>query len=169
MIYVKQLLKKLDLEDSLSHTLVQGAYCNSQGTKFLKEQGIPNPWVKTGVKNAHPIVIQYDIAANDEPNGHGCLFYNKERLEEVLKGNQSIEAQKLRAILEISNIVIGDSISNMLVMEAMLYDLDMSIEQFCNFYKENPSRMYIINVKDRMKFKILNGEEESRLESPIDV
>jgi len=90
-------------------------------------------------------------------------------LEEVLKGNQSIEAQKLRAILEISNIVIGDSISNMLVMEAMLYDLDMSIEQFCNFYKENPSRMYIINVKDRMKFKILNGEEESRLESPIDV
>jgi len=54
-------------------------------------------------------------------------------------------------------------------MEAMLYDLDMSIKQFCNFYKENPSRMYIINVNDRMKFKILNGEDESRLESPIDV
>lgn len=79
------------------------------------------------MKYAHPIVKNYDIGANDEPNGHGTVAYKADKLTEALKGNDSIEAKKLKGILEISNIVVGDSIANMLVMEAIMFDLDMSI------------------------------------------
>jgi len=127
MMYIQGLLQKLGLLDKLSHILVQTAYCNSRVTKFLNDNNIKNQLVKTGVKYAHPVVIEYDIGANDEPNGHGTVAYKADKLEAALKGNNSIEAQKLRGILEISNTVVGDSIANLLLIEAIMFDLDMSI------------------------------------------
>jgi len=41
--------------------------------------------VKTGVKYAHPVVKHFDIGANNEPNGHGTVAYNKVKLESILK------------------------------------------------------------------------------------
>jgi len=127
MMYIQGLLQKLGLLDKLSHILVQTAYCNSRVTKFLNDNNIKNQLVKTGVKYAHPVVIEYDIGANDEPNGHGTVAYKVDKLEAALQGNNSIEAQKLRGILEISNTVVGDSIANLLLIEAIMFDLDMSI------------------------------------------
>lgn len=73
------------------------------------------------------MVVKYDIGANDEPNGHGTVTYNMDRVNEVLGDNTSLAARKLKALLQVSNKYVGDSIANMLVMEAILYDLDMSI------------------------------------------
>lgn len=144
--------------------MVQTAYCNSRITKFLNDNGVKNTFCKTGVKHAHPIVEKYDIGGNDEPNGHGTVAYKQERINAVLKGNNSLEAQKLRAILSISNKVVGDALANLLVMEAILYDLDMSIEQFSNFIIDNPSLNIKTVVSDRTKFKTI--EDETRLTEP---
>jgi phosphoacetylglucosamine mutase len=127
MMYIKNKLSELGVLDKLSHILVQTAYCNSKVTKFLNDNGINNQLVKTGVKYAHPVVKNYDIGANDEPNGHGAVAFKLDKLEEVLKPINTIESQKLLALLNISNIVVGDAIANMLLMEAIMYDLDMSI------------------------------------------
>ena len=127
MMYIKNKLSELGVLDKLSHILVQTAYCNSKVTKFLNDNGINNQLVKTGVKYAHPVVKNYDIGANDEPNGHGAVAFKIDKLEEVLKPINTIESQKLLALLNISNIVVGDAIANMLLMEAIMYDLDMSI------------------------------------------
>lgn len=84
--------------------------------------------VKTGVKYAHPVVKHFDIGANNEPNGHGTVAYNKVKLESILKNKSNeIEAQKLQALLQISNVVVGDSIANLLLIESILFDLDMSV------------------------------------------
>lgn len=123
--------------------------------------------MKTGVKYAHPVVKNYDIGANDEPNGHGTVAYKSMQLLAAIGENDSVEAQKLCAILEISNIVVGDSIANLFLMEAILYDMDMSIQQFATIYEENPSKLWKINVKDRLQFKTI--DDESRLTSPIEV
>jgi hypothetical protein len=49
----------------------------------------------------------------------------------LLKNKQNeIEAQKLQALLQISNVVVGDSIANLLLIEAILFDLDMSVQEF---------------------------------------
>jgi len=73
-------------------------------------------------------VKHFDIGANNEPNGHGTVAYNKVKLESILKNKSNeIEAQKLQALLQISNVVVGDSIANLLLIEAILFDLDMSV------------------------------------------
>ena len=94
---------------------------------YLTKNDVRYQLVKTGVKHAHPVVVKYDIGANDEPNGHGTVTYNMDRVNEVLGDNTSLAARKLKALLQVSNKYVGDSIANMLVMEAILYDLDMSI------------------------------------------
>jgi hypothetical protein len=56
---------------------------------------------------------------------------------------------------------MGDAIANLLLLESILRDLDMSIADFNAIYEENPSRMYKAVVKDRTKFKVI--WDESRL------
>lgn len=124
MSYIRGLLTKLGIADSVSHVLVNSAYSNSRCGKYLEQQGVKNVLVKTGVKHAEPVVEEYVIGANDEPNGHGTVAYNKVELEAALTGDYSYEARKLRALLEISNTVVGDALANILVLEAIMYDLD---------------------------------------------
>jgi len=73
---------------------------NSRSTRFLREKGINNQLCPTGVKNAHPIVVKYDIGANDEPNGHGTIVCKWDKVYEALKDKMdTIEAKKIIAIL----------------------------------------------------------------------
>jgi len=80
------------------------------------------------VKYAHPIAAAFDIGSNCESNGHGCITYKKDKLLAAIGNNDSIHAQKLKALLEISNVACGDAIGNMLMQECILYDLDMSVK-----------------------------------------
>lgn len=134
----------------------------------MKEKGIHNELCPTGVKNAHPIVVKYDIGANDEPNGHGTIVCKWDRANEVLKDKMDrVEAQKIVAILSLSNMTVGDAIANLLLIESLLCELDMSIVDFSKLYEENPSRMYKAVVKDRTKFKVI--WDESRLTQPAEL
>ena len=82
--YIKDLLTQLGVQEQVSLILVQTAYVNSRATAYLEEQGVPNTLCPTGVKNAHPIVVKYDIGANDEPNGHGTVAVKWENVRKVL-------------------------------------------------------------------------------------
>ena len=81
--------------------------------------------------------------------------------------SDNIAAKKLMALLKISNRVVGDAIANLFVIEAILYDLDMSIQQFDEIYTESPARMYKMEVADRTKFTVT--EDESRLTYPTEL
>jgi phosphoacetylglucosamine mutase len=147
---------------------VQTDYVNSRATRFLKERNINNELCPTGVKNAHPIVVRYDIGANDEPNGHGTIVCKWNRVKAALAYKMdTLEAKKIVGILQLSNMTVGDAIANLLLIESILWDLDMSIQDFMNIYEENPSRMYKAIVKDRTKFKVV--WDESRLTQPIEL
>ena len=76
-----------------------------------------------------------------------------------------IAARKLKALLKISNIYVGDAIANLLMIEAVLRDLDYSVEQFSQIYEEYPSKMFKAVVEDRTSFKTI--WDETRLEDPI--
>lgn len=168
VMYIRNLLSKLGVEDKISHVLVQTAYVNSRATKFLKEKQVNNQFCPTGVKNAHPIVNKYDIGANDEPNGHGTVACKWDKILEAIKDKQdTLEAKKLVAILKLSNMTVGDAIANLLLLESIMRDLDYSIEDFAGIYEENPSRMYKAVVPDRNKFKTI--WDESRLTQPIEL
>ena len=104
---------------------------------------------------------EFDIGANDEPNGHGTISCHWSKVEEALKGlEEKEEAKKLKAFLSLSNMTVGDAIANMLMLEAIMADLDMSIQDLNSLYEENPSRNFKAVVKDRTKFKVIWDESE---------
>ncbi len=106
------------------------------------------------------------IGANDEPNGHGTIFINWPAFNELIVGKESDpKVQKLVAFLKMSNIYVGDAISNLLMIEAILRDKGMSINEFARIYKDYPSRMFKIKVHDRSMFKTI--KDESRLTEPL--
>lgn len=108
--------------------LVQTAYVNSRATKFLEAKGIRNLLCPTGVKNAHPIVLKYDIGANDEPNGHGTVVGKWDKIEAALSGvEDKLEAKKLKAFLSLSNMCVGDAMANILMLEAIMRDMNWSV------------------------------------------
>ncbi len=148
--------------------LVQTAYVNSRASKYLEEKGIRNLLCPTGVKNAHPIVLQFDIGANDEPNGHGTIVGKWEKINAALKGSEDkLEAKKLKAFLELSNMCVGDAMANVLMLEAIMRDMDWSVKDLASIYQDNPSKTYKAVVKDRTKFKVI--WDESRLTQPIEL
>jgi len=115
--------------------------------------------VPTGVKNAHPVVQKYTIGANDEPNGHGTIVCDWDKLKEATKDyHDKLECQKLFAVLSLSNMTVGDAIANVFVIEAILRDKDFSHNDFFDLYIENPSKMYKAVVSDRTKFKTVWNE-----------
>ncbi len=129
MMYVRELLEQTGIE--VPHVIVNTAYTNGMANKFLDQNKVNRVCVPTGVKNAHPVVQQYVIGANDEPNGHGTIFVNWPALNELIVGKElDSNVQKLVGFLKLSNIYVGDAISNMLMIEAILRDKGMSIQQF---------------------------------------
>lgn len=73
-------------------------------------------------------------------------------------------ARKLKTLLRISNIYVGDAIANLLMIEAVLRDMDFGIADFSNTYQEYPSKMFKAVVSDRTAFK--TTWDETRLVSP---
>ena len=143
----------------LSHVLVHTAYANSRATQFLTNSKVHVQCVPTGVKYAEPVVHEYTIGANDEPNGHGTIAIKWDLLDKALAGKEDqLACKKLKALLRISNPYVGDAIANLLMIEAVLRDKSMTIDQLSNLYRDNPAQMYKAVVKDRTKFKVTKDE-----------
>lgn len=163
------LMKQLGITKKLSHIMVQTNYCNSQSTRYLNSKGVKTIMAKTGVKYAHPIVASVDLGGNCESNGHGCVTFKKDKVYAAIGKNNSIHAQKLKALLEISNIACGDAIGNLLMQECILYDNDMSIKQFNNIYIENPAIQLKVRGIDRTKTVFKTTSDETKLIEPIEI
>ena len=67
LTYIKGLLNELGIDEEVSHIFVHSPYTNLKAHEYLAEKGIDAQVVKTGVKNAHPVIVNYDIGANNEP------------------------------------------------------------------------------------------------------
>jgi hypothetical protein len=60
-------------------------YTNMKAIQFFEREKITAQVVKTGVKNAHPVIVKYPIGANDEPNGHGTVAYKEKVIMDLLR------------------------------------------------------------------------------------
>jgi len=73
----------------------------------------------------------------------------------------------LLAFLGLPNSVVGDAMANLLLVEASLSYLNMTVTQWIDLYKDLPYRTIKAPVKDKYSFK--PNQDESRLVSPLDV
>ena len=93
----------------------------------MNDNGINNKLVKTGTKYAHPAVKDFDIGANDEPNGHGTVSYKPAKIAEALQGIDSIEAKKLNISFEIASYMLFSTLKKYLVGTSSLWNCTSSV------------------------------------------
>ncbi|XP_071722352.1 phosphoacetylglucosamine mutase-like [Rutidosis leptorrhynchoides] len=151
--------------------VVQTAYANGASTDYLKNLGLEVVLTPTGVKYLHEKAAQYDIGIYFEANGHGTILFsqsflswleaeNKE-LSSTSKGSEEQKAAlRLLAVTKLINQAVGDALSGLLMVEAILKHMGWSIHKWSELYQDLPSRMLKVIVKDRTAVVTTNAETE---------
>ncbi|KAJ0051361.1 hypothetical protein Pint_01158 [Pistacia integerrima] len=149
--------------------VVQTAYANGAATDYLKQLGLEVVFTPTGVKYLHEQAAQYDIGIYFEANGHGTILYsdqflcwvdarNKE-LSSISKGSEAQKAAlRLLAVSKLINQAVGDALSGLLLVEAILRHMGWSIHKWNALYRDLPSRQLKVKVMDRTACVTANAE-----------
>nr|XP_039270850.1 phosphoacetylglucosamine mutase-like [Styela clava] len=163
----KELLQEANI--SLEVGVVQTAYANGSSTNYLTDKlKIPVACTKTGVKHLHHKAKDFDIGVYFEANGHGTVILKPEaedKIRQASTNKESTECQlkaskKLTHFIDLINQTVGDAMSDMLVVEAILCNRDWSIKEWSQIYTELPNRQLKVKVKDRSVVKTTDAERK---------
>ncbi|KAL6905409.1 hypothetical protein ACP4OV_003010 [Aristida adscensionis] len=156
--------------------IVQTAYANGASTEFLKNLGLEVAFTPTGVKYLHKKALEYDIGIYFEANGHGTVLFSEDFISQLesLSNKLSAEAatgsaeyqaaMRLMAASQLINQAVGDALSGLLLVEAILQYKGWSFQDWCEIYSDLPSRQLKVKVIDRGA--ILTTDAERRVSQP---
>ncbi|KAL4034561.1 hypothetical protein IC575_003213 [Cucumis melo] len=160
---------KIDFQPTLG--VVQTAYANGASTQYLKALGLEVVFTPTGVKYLHEKAAEYDIGIYFEANGHGTILFSDYcisvlqplywELSDVSSGSESHKAAlRLLAVTRLINQAVGDALSGLLLVEAILQHKNWSIQTWSELYQDLPSRQLKVKVVDRTLVETTNAETE---------
>ncbi|GLU05458.1 hypothetical protein SLE2022_225590 [Rubroshorea leprosula] len=149
--------------------VVQTAYANGASTKYLKQSGLEVIFTPTGVKYLHEKAAKYDIGIYFEANGHGTILFSEgvlswleaknNELASLAKGSEQQKAVlRLLAVSKLINQAVGDALSGLLLVEAILQHMGWSIHKWNELYQDLPSRQLKVKVVDRTAVVTTNAE-----------
>ena len=176
--------------------VVQTAYANGASTLYLQTNQIPVIMAKTGVKYVHAAAHDnYDIGIYFESNGHGTVIFNDayyrylNDIEQILYSSSSSSShhdsdgiaatkrpdpnvfcayQRLKILPSLINQAVGDAISDLLLIDAILYIKDWTLSDwYTSLYTNLPSRQMKVKVLDRTI--IHTNDSETQCLSPVAV
>ncbi|XP_034947375.1 phosphoacetylglucosamine mutase [Chelonus insularis] len=163
--YFKELLPLTGLSIQLG--LVQTAYANGASTNYVSEiLKVPISFTSTGVKYLHHEAQKFDVGVYFEANGHGTVVFKEEIVNMVHAAikDETITEKKRKATIKFSRIIdminqsVGDALSDMLLVETILYEKDWNVEMFDRIYTDLPNKQLKVKVKDRSIIKTENAE-----------
>lgn len=166
--YLKELLTHAGL--NLNMAVVQTAYANGSSTKYLEEtMKLTVKCTKTGVKHLHHVAQEFDIGVYFEANGHGTVLFSKsaeEKIQQLIDSPNSDDEKKRVALLlqntiSVINQTVGDAISDMLLIEAILAIKGMTIQQWDGIYTDLPNRQLKVKVADRRVIDTTDAERRA--------
>ena len=170
--YLKEKLEEcgLNLDNGLG--VVQTAYANGSSTAYLKDVlNIPVACVKTGVKHLHKKAHDFDIGVYFEANGHGTGLFSEEFKSKLEKAKQDPDlvskkqaVEELESAMNIINETVGDAMSDMLIVEAILGIKQWDLPTWDKCYQDLPNRQRKVQVKDRTV--IVTTDSERKTTSP---
>ncbi|XP_053744018.1 phosphoacetylglucosamine mutase isoform X2 [Synchiropus splendidus] len=169
--FLKELLIQAGLELNLA--VVQTAYANGSSTQYLENtMKVPVRCTKTGVKHLHHAALEFDIGVYFEANGHGTVLFSKaaqEKIQQLTEDSNTNDERKravllLQSTINVINQTVGDAISDMLLVEAILAIKGMTAQQWDAIYTDLPNRQLKVKVADRCV--IDTTEAERRAVSP---
>ncbi|CUS21741.1 LAQU0S03e09692g1_1 [Lachancea quebecensis] len=167
--FFQSILSSVNLQESLSLGVVQTAYANGSSTHYIEQVlGIPVTCTPTGVKHLHHEAINHDIGVYFEANGHGTVVFSKKFDEVVSRGlsnrhQSSSTLQSLRLLSKFSNLInqtVGDAISDMMGVLAVLSILGWSPQKWDLEYTDLPNKLVKVLVPDRTVYKTTNAERQ---------
>ncbi|XP_020390190.1 phosphoacetylglucosamine mutase isoform X2 [Rhincodon typus] len=155
-IFLQELLVKTDLD--LQIAVIQTAYANGSSTRYITEvMKVPVHCVNTGVKYLHHKAQEFDVGVYFEANGHGTVLFSKTAENKIRQlaqdNNQLVErinaAKMLENTIDLINQTVGDAISDLLTIEAILSIKGFTIQQWDSIYTDLPNRQLKVKVSDR--------------------
>ncbi|KAK6146419.1 hypothetical protein DH2020_020288 [Rehmannia glutinosa] len=158
--------------------VVQTAYANGASTDYLKQLGLEVVLTPTGVKYLHEKAAEFDIGIYFEANGHGTILFsdnflswleirNNELLSTSKGSDQHMAALRILAVSKLINQAVGDALSGLLLVEAILQHLGWSIHKWNELYQDLPSRQLKVKVVDRTA--VITENAETVVVRPVDI
>jgi len=157
--------------------VVQTAYANGSSTNYLKNIVKTNVVVaKTGVKYVHATAhSNFDVGTYFEANGHGTVLFGPKFYALLAKAEAALLStcrfnraniawQRLRVMPRLVNQAVGDALSDLFLVDAILYIRGWSLRDWNGLYEDMPSRQCKVKVKDRTL--IQTNDNETRATSP---
>ncbi|XAR55865.1 Phosphoacetylglucosamine mutase [Bertholletia excelsa] len=149
--------------------VIQTAYANGASTDYLKRSGLEVVFTPTGVKYLHEKATEYDIGIYFEANGHGTILFSDGFLQWLHSRNNELAltskgstqqkaALRLLAVSNLINQAVGDALSGLLLVEAILRHMGWSIHRWNELYHDLPSRQLKVKVVDRTAVITTNAE-----------
>jgi len=150
--------------------VVQTAYANGSSTEYITSKlGLPVACTPTGVKHLHHAAQEFDIGVYFEANGHGTVLFADEPVQQLRQTAVHNEAERrsidtLLALSDLINQTVGDAISDLLAVVAILVIDRLTPKDWDRQYQDLPNRLLKADVKDRTLF--VTTDAERRLVSP---
>ncbi|XP_061609104.1 phosphoacetylglucosamine mutase isoform X3 [Phyllopteryx taeniolatus] len=166
--FLQELLVQAGL--NLKIAVVQTAYANSSSTRYLEDtMRVIVRCTKTGVKHLHHAAQDFDTAVYFEANGHGTVLFSpaaEEKIKRLAEDISTDDTRKRAAILlqhtiNVINQTVGDAISDMLLIEAILALKGMTVQQWDAIYTDLPSRQIKVKVSDRRVIDTTDAERRA--------
>lgn len=166
--FLKEQLTQAGLD--LKMAVVQTAYANGSSTNYLEDtMKVLVKCTKTGVKHLHHAAQEFDIGVYFEANGHGTVLFSKSAKDKIhqLAENPSTNDEAKRAALLLQNFMnvinqtVGDALSDMLLIEAVLAIKGMTIQQWDAIYTDLPNRQLKVKVADRRVIDTTDAERRA--------
>lgn len=162
--------------------VVQTAYANGASTTYLQSVLGENnvKWSKTGVKHLHAVAhASFDIGVYFESNGHGTIlfgpkFYNfmsQSRslldLDATTASDTQLAWQRLAVLPSLVNQAVGDALSDLLLIDAILCLQHWTLDDWINLYHNLPSQQVKVKVADRSVIQTNDTETQCLFPSGV--
>lgn len=168
--FIGDLVRNAGLEDDLRIGVVQTAYANGASTTYITQHlRLPVTCTPTGVKHLHHVAQSFDIGVYFEANGHGTVLFSPDAVRAFGEKKPQSPAQKdaldsLSALSDLVNQTVGDSLSDMLMVEVILAHKGWSLRDWAMTYADLPNRLVRVEVADKDVFRTTDAER--RLSNP---
>uniref|UniRef100_A0AAA9SJ04 phosphoacetylglucosamine mutase n=1 Tax=Bos taurus TaxID=9913 RepID=A0AAA9SJ04_BOVIN len=145
---------------------VEGYYQKLSSAFVELTKQVPVYCTKTGVKHLHHKAQEFDIGVYFEANGHGTVLFSKAaetKIKQLAKESEDEKrkaAKMLENIIDLFNQTIGDAISDMLVIEAILALKGLTVQQWDALYTDLPNRQLKVKVADRQVISTTDAERQ---------
>jgi len=119
---------------------------------------IPVACTPTGVKHLHHKALDFDIGVYFEANGHGTVIFSSKAQQQIREAAANGKGKRLLLFMDLINQTVGDALSDMLMVEAILHARGWDVQDWSMAYQDLPNRQIKVRVADRNVIQTTDAE-----------